>query len=221
MLTIHLDPLEGLFIEEKQGGRSVRKYVNFEDFEEIFKKNINIDTGILPKGAIYYSRENGNTIVILQRDPQKTEVSYHRRGSSDVVKYNIPTPYSVFGFIVRERRIVDSFLVASQMPILENTTEVYKFPFGNVFDDFRICWGRTTLPTIRSPRFLAGLPNLFYAAPFNGDLSENVFQGYHYDTNNLEHFFEELNGREMFPHQKLIPVGTFEDFLRQVRRRVR
>lgn len=221
MITIHLDPLDGLFIEEKENGRSVRKYINFEDLEEIFKRNVNLDTGILPKDCIYYSRENGNTIVVMQREPQKTEISYHKRGTSEVQKYTVPTPYSIFGFLVRERRVVESFLVASQMPILEMTTEVYRFPFGNVFNDFRICWGRTTLPTIRSPRFLAGLPNLFYAAPFNGDLSENIFRDYHYERYNLEHFFNELNGREFFPYNKMLPAGTFGDFLYVIRRSAR
>lgn len=218
MLTINIDPLEGIFIEEKQAnGSSTRKYVNFEDIEEIFKRNINLDTGILPRNTIYYARENGNHIVVLQRDPEKTEISYHKRGSSEVKKYTVPTPYSIFGFVVKERRIVESFLVASQMPILEMTTQIYQFPFGNVFGDFRICWGRQTLPSIRSPRFLAGLPSLFYAAPFNGDLSDGIFQGYH----NLEHLFEEINGREMFPYNTLLPAGTFEDFLRQLRGRAR
>lgn len=217
-ILIGIDQSEGIYVLTGDGIRQSKKYINYEDLEEIFKQNIKIDTGILPRNCIYYARQDRGYLAVLQVDPQQLDILYHGRRSSEVLKYKVPIPYVYFAYLVRDRRVVDSYCISSKYPVLEKTTQMYTFPYGNVFDDFRICWGRQVLPEIPNPRYLADLPDLFFAAPFNGDLSENRFVGFNYENNNLGHFFSDLNGRAMFPHNKLIENCTFEDFLNKVRR---
>ena len=219
-MIINIDPLCGIFIEEvAENGTMRKKHVNFEDIQEIFQKNITINTGILPKDCVFFEQSDGKTVVILQKDPQIYNIKYHKRGDSEVNTFKIPMPYCFFGLVIADKKIQKSLLVCSKMPLLKMDCEIFQFPLGNVFTDtgeWKICWGRTAMPNIPSPRFAAGIPNLFFSSPFNEDLTGNTFVGYSegYDMNA---FLEDLNGAEFFPIEKLKPLGTFRDLLLKLR----
>ncbi|MNE60902.1 hypothetical protein D3C80_1560790 [compost metagenome] len=96
---------------------------------------------------------------------------------------------------------------------MNDDTNLYNFPIGNVYDDLRICWGNTRLPSISSVVQLSGIPNIFYSAPFNGDLmGNNSFRGYGHNGMHIVQFLDMLTEHTYFPMDRLIQWGTLRNF---------
>jgi hypothetical protein len=61
-------------------------------------------------------------------------------------EYTIPHPYSLMAIKLKELgtgkfKVVASRMYAMSAPLFSDTAQLYRFPYGNVYSDGRICWG--------------------------------------------------------------------------------
>lgn len=82
-------------------------------------------------------------------------------------------PSLVFYLRTDRNRMTKSLLFAvDDSKGLSEQSKLYHYPYGNVYKDGRICWGRNELPKISSFADFGGVINLFFGSPTNNDLYE-------------------------------------------------
>lgn len=166
--SIHFDPIEGIYSLEGTGVVQQKKYLDLEDVQGIFAQHAVLDTGLLPKNCIHFARIGSTVSVVLEVPATKRRVLLRR--NREMHEKDIPLPNMVFGFVFTSGTLKHSFAGVTKMPVMGMSTELYRFPLGNVFEDNRICWGRTEIPRMTQIAEASQLPFLFFEAPFNGDL---------------------------------------------------
>lgn len=76
----------------------------------------------------------------------------------------VPFPETVFFMTSVNGRIVDSKVHA------KHGENLCHYPFGNVYDDGKICWGQNKLPNILHLEDMKKVPALFFGGDTNNDL---------------------------------------------------
>jgi len=135
--------------------------------------------------AISIEREHiASTIFVLYRPAQVRQIKYYNQD------YTVPFPPMLFKYVLQEKRIVESFVVAVKESLenLNNETPVYDFPLNNVYHDGRICYGNNLLPEIESPKQLSTMPEYFLILPFSEGTPE---------------LYEALKGQDKYPLETL------------------
>lgn len=111
----------------------------------------------------------------------------------------IPFPSLVFYFRTKMGKITVSKVFATKDKILTDNTVLYGYPFGNVHDDGRICWGGNVLPNIKQLADFEKVIELFLGAGTNNDLYRNV------GGVTQELLLKKLKGKSSFPNKWLVP----------------
>ena len=231
----------GIFVEEldERGGKSFKE-ITLDDIQSVFEKT-SIETPMLPTSCIYYNRSSGGNIWggIFLIPPQKKAIHYTGRGSDAVFNIVAPIPYTMFGFVVRDGVIIHSYCTCVKYNPLENgdkhvtetsllseverqnygsgmSTPTFLFPYGNTWEDFRICWGNINLPTVDSPADIPNIIDKFFEGACNGDLfytnSPLSFTDYMRNADGKE----TINNDDLFANNK-----TVQDFVNVIRRNMR
>jgi hypothetical protein len=175
-------------------------------------RDMEITTGVLPSGTKFYAgTKNSYRIGIqVQAKVRTADFTLHEVGTR---KMTVPFPEILFVFCVKEKRIIESTLYACVPPIGRTYDRLYRFPFGNVWENGSICWGNAIHPEIGEPIVLDSVVSRFFTSVFSGHLihGTNMFcppDG----VVNLRTLLEHLSGREHFPDRILKPsdmtVGT-------------
>lgn len=195
---------------------SVEKFLTMETFLDTLHKNTKMESGLLPQGIRLYNRQGTSEEVLLEHPPGIKKVYW-----KDENEYTIPVPATLWYIKLQNvddgyKILQNSHVYALKGPVLSlDTTYVYRFPFCNV--DGYICWGDQQLPDWRSLLGLQSIPDIFFSAPFNGDLDgekytpfESQFGGNISLTKSL---LNELDGKEEFPLKILIGKQTLTSAL--------
>lgn len=174
------DPFENVSMHFLfHNGREERKAVSYSDFIRCFHE-AGIERkswrriGPLPDG-FYDGVIDGSTDesfkVVLAVPKRQHIMNYY--GDSFIIPY----PDMVFFLEVNDRQLHKSLVVAldiGKSGEITNDALVCKYPFGNVYGNFGICWGSNILPevptlkdtTIIVERFLSSETNMdLYQAP--------------------------------------------------------
>lgn len=127
--------------------------------------------------------------------------------------YVVPFPALMFIFCVATGRINVSEVVALDTDVPQEDSIVYHYPFGNVYNDGKICWGNIALPSISNPLELPKAVSAFFASETNNDLYEIV------DGRQQRQLLEELSNADTFPKRYLRKneIGLLSDFLKEIR----
>ncbi len=72
-------------------------------------------------------------------------------------------PALLFGFVISDTVIVTRKVVAVKDFVLTEETELFHYPYSNVYEDAKACWDG--LPNITEARQLATMPELFFGSP--------------------------------------------------------
>ena len=100
---------------------------------------------------------------------------------------------------------IDTRLFATRGPLLRESDQLYRFPFGNIYSDGRVCWGRVEYKTgIKSLAQAASLLETFLFHTMNTDLYTGRGDG-------LETYLKSLQDAGEFPYEDLTPDLTFRD----------
>ena len=111
----------------------------------------------------------------------------------------IPFPALVFYFRTKMGKVTISRVFAAKDEKLTDNTKLYHYPFGNVYDDGKICWGGNVLPDIKRLSDFEKVVELFLGAGTNNDLYRNV------GGVTQEQLLMKLKGKKSFPNKWLVP----------------
>lgn len=120
-------------------------------------------------------------------------------------QYDVCVPSLVFSFHVNKGRMENTrvFTLKDEKPTEKSV--LYRYPYGNVYDDGRICWGTNSFPDIHEIKRLEMAMTLFIQSPCNSDLyrSEKCIGQ---KNVSLRELFEQLRNVQSFPEEYFVPI---------------
>ena len=206
MYTIHMFPDGRVQLVDQRTVPHTTRHVSLEAILEVFQAQT-ISSPALPKGTIQYWRGNGFSVVALQHPAHIREMYMYEQS------YRLPVPDTLFLFRVLHREqgeitLCDSAVFAMDGPWQGDDTQLYGFPYGNVFDEHTICWGdyNVTLPNFYN---IDTMMDMFLGTPFNTDLAGHFDSGS--EALSLDEFWSDLDQGTEFPVAMLEPVCVYKD----------
>lgn len=131
-------------------------------FNGSYASNESLDSGFLPENCLHVSVSGTQVTYVLWNPELRADIIYR-----DTEYQNFPIPRLVFGVRMLDNgKVVDCTLgvVADERP--SESTQMYHYPFSNVYEDSRVCTGNNVLPRYKKraamrnfPRYLLGLPD--------------------------------------------------------------
>lgn len=110
--------------------------VKDESVEVMEKPKVVMASPTLPPNTAKYAKlSDGTDILFLFHPETKANVTYHKTEFKDV-----PFPNLVFCFGVRNEQLVTKTVFAYKDRFLRDETQLYRFPFSNVFEGGRLCY---------------------------------------------------------------------------------
>lgn len=187
-----------------KNGVKKHKIVVIDDLISQLTSSFKLSTGILPKNTRFFSGSLSNYIIGIE-EPSRVRRFACKHGDIMTTDIRVPFPTCLFAFSINGGRLNGSKVFAtSGSSILKDTDPLFCFPFGNVYEDGRICWGSNRIPPANTPLAVTGIINLFYDAPFNGDLFDIAGVRYpNSDVYNFHTLIGYMNGKDSFPYSLL------------------
>ncbi|WP_411504315.1 hypothetical protein [Brevibacillus centrosporus] len=125
-----------------------------------------IVTPILPKNTVFYQQQlDGTHIVCLEVERQRINTIYRKEKFASVGH-----PKMLFVFSVSGENITNCKVYAVKDLRLSKETELYRFPFSNVNDNFSACWPDLNSFQLKEIAQLETLPLFFLESPSNDHL---------------------------------------------------
>lgn len=114
--------------------------------------------------------------------------------------YVIPFPKLLFRL-----RIVNGIINGSYVFAVKSNDKLAHFPFTNVYNDGKICWGNVQLPMVKSFKDAEKIASLFVTFPGNTDLS---FQKTLHKANvaSMGELYKKLEEMDKFPNRWLVEM---------------
>ena len=194
-------------IEEKSGQKRQR-LVTIESLikamlHSFAPKKTSVAIGKLPFG--YYESEVGedqgklcaNVITVL---PASRQIMQYEETA-----YDICLPSLVFKFEVECEKIHNTLVYVLKDKTPTDKSKLYRYPFGNVSLEGRVCWGSNVLPRITELKALESVMMLFIQSPGNSDYYQGKDYCGHKDFT-LRQLFEKLKDEESYPGNFLVPI---------------
>lgn len=184
---------------ESDNGVVEKKTISFASYVEYINNTVSGNEGLriggMPRG--YYDSEiidNSNFKAVLVIPKQKTELFY-----SDA-RFYIPYPTLVFRFVVQKGKVTGSEVFSVKGAASEES-RLCHYPYTNVYDSGRICWGSNSLPKCHALADLDALTALFFSAKCNDDLfsPERLLKGCEVYQGNVRAFLQKMSEYEEFP----------------------
>lgn len=154
-------------------GRVVSKKTSIEGFFENLKECIEGEssntyrhTALLPSNliALRLGKKEGSFIAFFFIPAKKQPLNLY--GNRNI----IPFPSLLFEFAVENDYCTRPVVYAVKEDTIDELTELYHYPFGNVYSDGRICFGSNNLKDIKEPADCLKLISLFFGCETNNDL---------------------------------------------------
>lgn len=157
-------------------------------------------------GAISTERERTFSCAVVIPEGRRT---FLYRGES----FFIPMPPMLFISKVVNGNQVESYLYVLDSERITDTSQLYAYPFANVYKDGHICWGNNVVAGLESLKDIDGVVALLLDSPSNDDLLSlpEKFQ-------TQREFLMYLKEKKRFPRPEelLTPCGHVKDALRKV-----
>lgn len=190
-----------------EGGHVLNKKVKFNTFLKIIQKSSSQDAHGIAIGKM----PNGYYNACVYEDGFKVIVSvpagiFPFQYFEEI--FTIPFPRLVFKFTCKEGRVVTTGCYAAKDEVLTDQSELFHYPFSNVYEDGHICWGRNEIPKIECLADIDKLVNIFYGAPSNNDLWRESYCGMKYPA--LRIALQELSEKDKFPVECLHPYMSYD-----------
>lgn len=199
MYSINMLPDGRVQLVDQRGKSNRTRYVALESLISVFSQQ-SIASPTLPPGSIQFWRGGGYHVVALQRPAHvRTMYMYDE-------PYKLPMPDTLFLFRVQkesdlEIKLIEAAVFAMKGPWNGGDTQLFDFPYGNVFDDRTICWGDYNVK-LSQFHHLDMVTEMFFDTPFNTDLA-GVYDDGTDECENLVDFWESVKEKETFPLERL------------------
>jgi hypothetical protein len=201
-------------------GRKIFKNIGLNSMSRILNRDSEFDTGFLPiYGRNYmaikrYIKMGDKEILFIEASPCNRLIKFGYNSLDEITNVRFPGLMMAVTCRVNNDGTIspkDTRVFATQGPILRDTDQLYRFPFGNVYTpDGRVCWGSAQREhnKIKTLTQAGSLLDTFLFAGMNEDLYSN-------EQNNtgilLEEYLETLQDKSEFPYSDLKPEITFKD----------
>ncbi|KAF2421616.1 hypothetical protein [Bacillus subtilis] len=220
--VITLEDTHPAKVEIEKSGAKRTIYVNMQDLANHIVSSVKMDevedrhsvpeviltSPSLPLNTVKYAKLSDDTDLLFMTYPETSvDVTYHK-----TVFYDVPFPNLVFCFGVTNNRVSKHMLMAYKDRFLREDTQLYRFPFSNVFGDGGMCYHDNSI--IHDLVQLQSFPHNWIKQPFNDHLFQ---QG----NNNLldqplRELFEQSQSKQ-FNYDMLRPMGmTFADWTNKI-----
>jgi hypothetical protein len=147
---------------------------------------------LLPKNCfIYQEMLDGSSIVGIEVDAQRFNVIYHRKSFEQVGH-----PKMLFLFTIRNKKLLKAELVCVKDKLLKSDTQLYRYPFSNVFHNLSCCWPDLKTYLVKDLSMVGTLPYAFINSPNNDHA---------YGGTNLGERFYHLQEKD-FNNEELVPL---------------
>lgn len=177
-----------------------------------FKKSVVETVELAPIGEIPFGYYNGAVGIINSK--LKADIVTVLPASMQIMQYentqyDVCVPSLVFSFHVDKGRLEKTrvFVLKDEEPTEKSV--LYRYPFGNVYDDGKVCWGSNVFPDILEIKRLEMVMTLFIQSPCNSDLYQSEkcigVKGVP-----LRELFEQLHNKQNFPEEYLMPIKSRE-----------
>lgn len=226
---IELSETEGARVFGKYNGIGFSKNLSIKTLQEVFNLNGAVETGLLPVGCKFYSRTDSATNVFIETEPGFKQCVFYDYDEDEEIECVIPVPRLFWHFSFLNYDNEYQFKNASVWVLKEPITHanldnivLYRFPFSNVYDDGKICFGGlpSSIESQLGPSTAWLLIDLFWSREFSSDLDQDNFDAFRgddgekvYDARGL---FEYLDGRKKFPYDILYEYRSLDTILESI-----
>lgn len=163
-------------------------YLKMEDLLEAlsaepdmaFKGPVWKPTPLLPAGTIQYATDEDERYsrVVMEIPKKQWDIRY---GDDEIYTIGFPRLIIQYDIIKSPstQRIIETkiFAVLNNKKAITEDTEIYRFPYPNVYHDGRVCWGSNHPKEIKDIMELEKMFNWFVSAPFGEDLGVKTTHG--------------------------------------------
>lgn len=198
--TDHLGDVVDITIEEENKLTEKRK-ISFLDFRAILETSSHVEDvvriGALPQGYVdgSCSRSDQSTYrVFIEVPAQVRAMQYYDKNIM------VPYPTLLFVLIVNSGRLIESFCYAVAEQKVSGKSLLYHYPYGNVYQTGKICWGNNFIGRIQDIKSSERVIELFFGSETNNDLWASCDEK-KYPTQEV--FLEEMKEQEVFPENCL------------------
>ncbi len=193
-------------IEDK--GTEVLKTISFQEYRNACN-NVMLNGERVPRiGQLPHGFFNGGSLdgvqeAIIRIPKGKRPIHYMGK------EFIIPFPDVVFHFVTEQGKPK-----TTKVWFADDKGVLYHYPFGNVYDDGRICWGANVLPHIADLKEMERLVSIFFDATTNNDLYKSpcvTLDGKEVQLNQRD-YIEYVSRLDAFPIEWLREAGlTIEE----------
>ena len=170
--------LEGVQLTWKEGDTTKTKTVSVADFARTLLQEVGLTIGPLPLApnarGVRYIKQSDALYMYVEDPPRPLPVRF----ADNVL--NIITPrclweLKIVGASTQSGKLGGERLFALAEPLTHMSPNVYNFPFCNVYNTHRVCWGgNETVHDERQFSEFLEIPDIFWSSGFNGDLDRNL-----------------------------------------------
>ena len=179
------------------------RLVSARDIAMAFLREVPLNSGVLPEGALWWGQGKTGAEVALWRPPRVWPVALMTEAFKEPRRFRLPMPGLIF---VCSPGQPPKVYAAKKRP-KNPRAAIYHAPLFNIFEDGSTCPG-----THKYPQNIGEIPESFFASFFTPAASTmNRSKKYPGDLLKL---WEELDGKKKYPLKDLMPLGKVEDIMR-------
>lgn len=166
-------------------------------------KDFGASTGLLPADTLWWNSKGGRTEIAIYLPPQKRIISYN--AGKRFLQFTLPP----LGCVFIGKGVSYSVFAATRRPTTDQEM-LFHVPLPNVYTAHgSICAGSVQFP-ICSPSTIGEAARLFFESGFNSHVDGRKLQG----TTSVLQALKELDGKEVFPFDRLYPALTIGALMR-------
>lgn len=166
-----------------------------------------VESPLLPNGTIKFIQEVANNDVYtlyMYKEARIAPIIFEGRD------YIVGYPATIFAFEVRNKILLNTNVWAISDTVVKPDTQIYHYPFFNVYNNGRICMGSNKI-TIEEPWQLYKMPDVFTSMPSTLAMENRNLSGLEGDS-----MLQAIQNKP-FPNEWLKPTeNTLKTILKQL-----
>ena len=196
---------ESVVLREHGQGRARTRLVSALDVAHALARELDLSTGVLPPGALWWSKTAGGVRTAVWREPRVWTVRLRERYDAPPRRLRLPMPGLVF--VAAPGRLPPHVFAAKARPRSPDD-QLYACPAYNVFASGAVCTGTHTFPA--DP---ARVPEAFFGSFFSvtGDTARGKSRRHPDDVGRL---WAEIDRTPTYPLDDLVEQLRVGDALR-------
>jgi hypothetical protein len=181
------------------------RLVSALDVAHALARELDLDTGLLPREALWWAKTATGVRVAVWREPKVWTIRLRERYDAQPRRLRLPMPGLVFVCLPGRQ---PPYVFAAKTRPSAMIDVLYRCPTYNVFDTGRICTGSHEFPA--DP---ARIPEAFFASYFSAVESTGRGRSRQH-PDDVGALWTELRCRHSYPLDDLVPHGTVGDIMR-------